>query len=48
MSVMVAVKARMKADSAAQLVDAINRCEAAMRGEFPEIQWLFFEPDIAD
>ena len=26
----------------------INRAEAAMRAEFPEIQWLFFEPDIAD
>jgi divalent metal cation (Fe/Co/Zn/Cd) transporter len=22
--------------------------EAAMRAEFPEIQWLFFEPDVAD
>ena len=22
--------------------------EAAMRGEFPEIQWLFFEPDVRD
>ena len=47
-SLMVAVKARMKARDAAELVDAINRCEAAMRGEFSEIQWLFFEPDVAD
>jgi cation diffusion facilitator family transporter len=47
-SVMVAVKARMKGRSADDLVAAINRCEAAMRAEFPEIQWLFFEPDVAD
>jgi cation diffusion facilitator family transporter len=47
-TVMVAVKARMKARDAAGLVAAINRCEAEMRAEFPEIQWLFFEPDVAD
>jgi cation diffusion facilitator family transporter len=45
---MVAVKARMKAGSVAELVAAINRAEAATRAEFPEIQWLFFEPDVAD
>jgi hypothetical protein len=38
----------MKAASAVELVAAINRAEAAMRAEFPEIQWLFFEPDLAD
>lgn len=47
-SVMVAVKAQMKADATAEAVAAINRIERAMRAEFPEIQWLFFEPDIAD
>jgi len=47
-SLMVAVKARMKGESAARLVEDINRCEAAMRAEFPEIQWLFFEPDVMD
>ena len=47
-SVMVAVKARMKGGTADELVDAINRCETAMRAEFPEIQWLFFEPDVRD
>jgi len=26
----------------------INRAEAATRAEFPAIQWLFFEPDVAD
>ncbi len=45
---MVAVKARIKANSAAELVASINRVEAALRAEFPEIQWLFFEPDVAD
>lgn len=47
-SLMVSVKARMKGGSAKELVAAINRAEAATRAEFPEIQWLFFEPDVAD
>jgi cation diffusion facilitator family transporter len=47
-SLMVAVKARIDAASSTELVARINRAEAALRGEFPEIQWLFFEPDIAD
>jgi cation diffusion facilitator family transporter len=47
-SLMVALKVKMKAASAAELVAAINRAETALRSEFPEIQWLFFEPDIAD
>jgi cation diffusion facilitator family transporter len=45
---MVAVKAQMKADSVDGLIAAINRVEAATRAEFPEIQWLFFEPDTKD
>jgi len=47
-SLMVAVKAKMAAETAAELVDAINRAEAATRAEFPEIQWFFFEPDVVD
>jgi cation diffusion facilitator family transporter len=47
-SLMVAVKAQMKAPTADELVADINRAEEAMRAEFPEIQWLFFEPDVAD
>lgn len=47
-SLMVAVKAKIKANTAAELVASINRAEAALRAEFPEIQWLFFEPDVAD
>jgi hypothetical protein len=45
---MVSVKARLRGRSAKELVASINRAEAAARAEFPEIQWLFFEPDTAD
>jgi cation diffusion facilitator family transporter len=47
-SLMVSVKARLKGRSAKELVASINRAEVAARAEFPEIQWLFFEPDTAD
>jgi divalent metal cation (Fe/Co/Zn/Cd) transporter len=47
--VMVAVKARMRpATSAQALVEAINRVEKSFRAAFPQVQWLFFEPDVAD
>ncbi len=47
--VMVAVKAKMRpAASAHGLVEAINRVERSFRAAFPEVQWLFFEPDVAD
>jgi divalent metal cation (Fe/Co/Zn/Cd) transporter len=47
-SFMVAVKVRMRATSVDDLIGAINRAEVATRAEFPEIQWLFFEPDDTD
>jgi cation diffusion facilitator family transporter len=47
-TLMVAVKAKMKAGTLDEAVAAINRAEAAVRAEFPEVQWLFFEPDNAD
>jgi len=47
-SLMVALKVKMNAKSAAELISRINEVEAALRIEFPEIQWLFFEPDVAD
>jgi cation diffusion facilitator family transporter len=47
-SLMVALKARMRARSADELVAAINSAESALRAQFPEIQWLFFEPDIKE
>ena len=47
-SLMVSCKVKIKATTAEQLVSRINEVEAALRIEFPEIQWLFFEPDVAD
>jgi cation diffusion facilitator family transporter len=47
-SLMVAVKVRMNPVTAKDMIAAMNRAEAATRAEFPEIQWLFFEPDVAD
>jgi len=46
--VMVAVKAQIRAERAQELVDATNRGEAAMKKQFAEIRWSFFEPDVAD
>ena len=47
--VMVAVKAKMApVDTPEQLIEASNRCEAALRKAFPQIQWCFFEPDLRD
>ena len=47
--IMVAVKARMKpTGSEIGLIEAINRVEAGFRIAFPEVRWIFFEPDIAD
>jgi cation diffusion facilitator family transporter len=47
--IMVATKAKMRGElSGAELIDAINRVEAAMKARFPEIRWSFFEPDVAD
>ena len=47
-SLMVSAKVGVRAATASELIATINRAEAAMRAHFPEIQWLFFEPDIAD
>ena len=45
--VMVSVQARMcEADSARMLVAQINVVEKAMKCEFPEVQWSFFEPEL--
>jgi cation diffusion facilitator family transporter len=47
--VMVAVKAKMRpVESAAALIAAINRVEQRFRAAFPQVLWLFFEPDLAD
>ena len=47
--VMVAVKAQMRGGTDGRgLVLDINRVESAMKVQFPEIRWSFFEPDISD
>ncbi|MBV5317403.1 MAG: cation diffusion facilitator family transporter [Desulfobulbaceae bacterium] len=47
--VMVAIKARMTTTgSSQQLVADINTCEQALKAAFPQVQWLFFEPDCLD
>jgi cation diffusion facilitator family transporter len=47
--VMVAVKAKMRPmPSAYALVEAVNRVEVGFRAAFPQVKWLFFEPDVAD
>lgn len=43
--VVVAVKAEMRdTPNSRDLVAAIARCESALRGAFPQIAWVFFEP----
>ena len=47
--VMVAVKARMHPTTDnQQFIAAINTVEAAMKAEFGDVRWSFFEPDNAD
>lgn len=47
--VMVAVKAKMiSVGSDAALIEQINQVESAFRAEFPQVMWLFFEPDRDD
>ena len=45
--VVVAIKARMSERCAAPaLIAAINECERALRAAFPQVRWIFFEPDV--
>lgn len=47
--VMVSVKARMEpVASDRALIEAINVVESAMKAQFPDIRWSFFEPDFTD
>ncbi|HAH25421.1 MAG TPA: cation efflux family transporter [Prolixibacteraceae bacterium] len=45
--IMVAVKAKMNnPETIDQLIENINRCEAALKRHNPSVQWVFFEPDV--
>jgi len=47
--VMVAIKANMvESDSANKLIAEINSCEVRFKEMFPQVKWLFFEPDVCD
>jgi cation diffusion facilitator family transporter len=47
--IMVAVKARMHPlGSDVALVEAINTVERGLREAFPQVRWVFFEPDLKD
>lgn len=47
--IMVAVKAKMfETGSERKLVESINRCEVIFKKAFPQVLWLFFEPDVRD
>jgi cation diffusion facilitator family transporter len=47
--VVVAVKARLKEkQDIPRLLEQINACEADLKREFPEVAWIFFEPDDTD
>jgi cation diffusion facilitator family transporter len=47
--IMVAVKARMQPlGSDVALVEAINVVERGLREAFPQVRWVFFEPDLRD
>ena len=46
---MVSAKVRMQEkDAALQLIEDINRVEAALKTSFPRVRWLFVEPDVHD
>jgi len=46
---MVAVKGRMQQQGTiAELIEDINRVEAELRAAFPQVRWIFFEPDVKD
>ena len=46
---MVAIKGKMQQQgTAGALVEDINRVESALRSAFPQIRWIFFEPDVKD
>jgi divalent metal cation (Fe/Co/Zn/Cd) transporter len=46
---MVSAKVRMQEmNTAVQLIEDINEVECALKAKFPQIRWVFFEPDTKD
>ncbi|MFZ2198508.1 MAG: cation diffusion facilitator family transporter [Thermodesulfovibrionales bacterium] len=46
---MVSVKVRMQEEGAAlKMIEDINRVEAALKSGFPQVRWIFVEPDVCD
>jgi cation diffusion facilitator family transporter len=43
--IMVAIKAKMRAETVDQLIYNINVCESELKKAHPDILWIFFEPD---
>ncbi|MBI3896751.1 MAG: cation diffusion facilitator family transporter [Gammaproteobacteria bacterium] len=49
MQLMLATKVRMREQGSAQkLIDDINQVERELKAAFPEVRWIFFEPDSTD
>lgn len=47
--VVLAVKAQMREQGdAVRMVEQVNAVERALKAEFPEVRWSFFEPDVPD
>jgi cation diffusion facilitator family transporter len=47
--VMLALKVEMKEKKeAGRMIDDINFCEKKIKSTFPEVKWIFFEPDNTD
>ena len=47
--VMLSLKVEMQEkERAEKLIDDINFCERKIKSDFPEVKWIFFEPDNAD
>ncbi len=47
--VMLSLKVEMQEKKRAKkLIDDINFCERKIKSDFPEVKWIFFEPDNAD
>lgn len=45
---MVAVKGEMQQGGVAKLIDDINGVGRELRSAFPQVRWIFFEPEMKD